>query len=77
MNQKNVIKSLIPQRLLEYVPSAEREEWADRVVSWFKDNNPELYVAMGEWGDIPEEKVADVQNEIIAAVAAISTRDRT
>ena len=71
MNQKNAIKSLIPQRMLEYVPSSVRGTWADRIVSKFKENNPELYAAMGHWGDIPEEEVAAVQNEIVAAAEQI------
>ena len=71
MNQKNTIKSMIPRRVLEYVPSSVRGEWADRIVSKFQENNPGLYEAMGEWGDIPEEEVAAVQNEIIAAAEQI------
>ena len=71
MNQKNAIKSLIPQRLLEYVPSSARGEWADRIVSKFKKNNPGLYASIGEWGEIPEEDMATVQKEIVAAAEQI------
>ena len=71
MNQKNTIKSMIPRRLLEYVPYSVRSEWADRVVSKFKENNPELYALMGQWGDIPEEELDSVQNAIVAAAEQI------
>ena len=71
MNQKNTIKSLIPRRMLEYVPALIRGEWADRIVSRFAENNPELYSAMEQWRDIPEEELDTVQKEIIAAVEQI------
>lgn len=71
MNQKNTIKSMIPRRLIEFVPSPVREEWADRIVSKFKENNPGLYASIGEWGDIPEEEVAAVENEIVTAAEQI------
>ena len=71
MNQKNTIKSMIPRRMLEYVPALIRDEWADRIVSRFAENNPELYAAMEQWRDIPEEELDTVQKEIIAAVEQI------
>ena len=71
MNQKNAITSMIPRRLLEYVPSAVRGEWADRIVSKFQENNPELFASMAQWGDIPDDEVAAVQKEIVAAAEQI------
>ena len=71
MNQNNVIKSLIPRRVLEYVPSSVRGDWADRIVSRFQENTPGLYAAMEQWGDIPEEEMATVQKEIVAAAEQI------
>ena len=71
MNQKNTIKSMIPQRLLEYIPLPSRDAWADRVVSNFKENNPVLYAEMGQWRDIPEEEAEKVRNGIIAAAGQI------
>ena len=62
---------MIPQWLLEYVPSSARDEWADRIVSRFKENNPELYASIGKWGEIPVEEVAAVQKEIVAAAVQI------
>ena len=71
MNQKNTIKSMIPRRALEYVPLSVRGEWSDRIVSKFKENDPGLYAAMGQWGDIPEEEADAVRNEIVAAAEQI------
>ena len=62
---------MIPRRMLEYVPSLVRDEWADRIVSKFKENNPVLYAAMAQWRDIPEEELDTVQKEIIAATEQI------
>ena len=71
MNQKNAIKSMIPQRMLEYIPSPVRDAWADRIVSLFEENNPVLYAEMGEWNSIPNEKLEAVQKVIISAAEQI------
>ena len=64
MNQKNTIKSLIPQRLLDLVPSSVRDKWANRIVEKVKDQNLTLYAAMGEWSFIPEDEKGKVVNAI-------------
>ena len=71
MNQKNVISSMIPRRMLEYIPVLEREAWADLVISRFEENNPELYASMALWRDIPEEELAAVQAAVIAAAEQV------
>ena len=71
MNQKNTIKSMIPQRLLELVPSSVRDKWADRIVEKFKGHNPTLFAAMGQWNFIPEEEKETVITEILAAAEKI------
>ena len=71
MNQKNTIKSMIPQRLLELVPSTVRDKWANRIVEKFKAQNPDLYAAMGQWSFIPDEEKETVVNEILAAAEQI------
>lgn len=53
MNQRNTIKSMIPQQLVENVPLASRESWAERIVEIFLDNV------------MPEEERKKVVNEII------------
>ena len=71
MNQKNAIKSLIPQRLLKIVPSSVRDKWADCIVEKVKANNPSLYAAVGQWSFIPEEEKETMVNEILAAAEQI------
>ena len=71
MNQKNVISSMSPRRMLEYIPVLEREAWADRVISRFEENDPELYASMALWRDIPEEELAAVQAAVIAAAEQV------
>ena len=71
VNQKNTIKSLIPQRLLNLVPSSVRDKWANRIVEKVKDSAPALYDSIGEWSYIPEEKVETLVAEILAAAEKI------
>ena len=71
VNQKNTIKSMIPQRLLELVPSSMRDKWANRIVEKVRAHNPALYAAMGEWSFIPDEEKEKVVNEILTAAEQI------
>ena len=71
VNQKNTIKGMIPQRLLELVPSSVRDKWANRVVEKVKENNPALYAAMGDWSSMPEDERQTVVNEILVAAEKI------
>ena len=71
MNQKNTLKSMIPQRLLDIVPTAVRDKWANRVVEKVKQNNPDLYSAIGGWSFIPEEERETVIEAIVTAADQI------
>ena len=71
MNQKNTIKSMIPQRLLELVPSSVRDKWANRIVEKVKAYNPSLYAAIGQWSFIPDEEKETVVSEILTAAEQI------
>ena len=71
MNQKNAIKSLIPQRLLEYVPADVRDRWANDIVAKVKAKSPVLYAAIGQWTVIPEEERETMVSEILAAAEEI------
>lgn len=71
VNQKNTIKSMIPQRLLDIVPTAIRDKWANRVVEKIKQNKPELYSAIGTWSFIPEEERETVIDAIVTAAEQI------
>ena len=71
MNQKNTIKSMIPQRLLELVPSSVRDKWANRIVEKVMAHNPALFAAMGQWSYIPDEEKETVVIEILLAAEQI------
>ncbi|MBO4842042.1 MAG: hypothetical protein J5478_01535 [Bacteroidales bacterium] len=67
MNQENTIKSMIPQRWLAVVAPASRSIWADRIVEKFKEQNPELFTAMGEWRAVPEDDREEVVKKVLRA----------
>lgn len=71
MNQKNTIKSMIPERLLKLVPTAVRDKWANRIVDKVKAHNPALYAAIGQWSFIPDEEKETVINEILEAAQQV------
>ncbi len=71
MNQSNTIKGMIPQRLLDFVPANIRDRWAGRIVELFRERNPELYAAMGQWPLVPEEEVDGVVKEILRAAETV------
>ena len=62
---------MIPERLLKLVPFAVRDKWANRIVEKFKENNPALYTAMGQWRFIPDEEKETVFKEILSAVEQV------
>ena len=71
VNQKNTIKSMIPERLLKLVPTAVRDKWANRIVDKVKAHNPALYAAIGQWSFIPDEEKETVINEILEAAQQV------
>ncbi|MBR4809921.1 MAG: hypothetical protein IK031_06550 [Bacteroidales bacterium] len=71
VNQKNTIKSLIPQRMYEFVPNAIRDRWANRIVEKVKEHNPGLYSAIGTWSVVPEEERESLINEILYAAEEV------
>lgn len=71
MNQKNTIKSMIPQRLVVLVPASIRDKWANRIVKVFQENNPLLYEEIEEWSLVPEESSEMVVSVILAAAEKV------
>jgi hypothetical protein len=71
MNQKNTIKSMIPQRLVVLVPASIRDKWANRIVKVFQENNPLLYDEIEEWSLVPEESSEMVVSAILAAAEKV------
>ena len=43
MNPENTIKCLIPQPIIENIPSGRREMAAGMIVHYFREANPELF----------------------------------
>ena len=62
---------MIPQRLLELVPSSVRDNWGNRIVEKVKASNPALFAAIGEWNFVPEDEKEKLVNEILAAAEQI------
>lgn len=71
MNQENTIKCLIPQPIIDNLPSGRREEAARMIVHFFKEANPELYDRIGLLDSLTEDiKVECVEKIRLAALEA-------
>lgn len=55
MNQDNTIKSLIPEAILEGIPSRKKVHFASRIVEFFREANPDLYETIGGLDSLPDE----------------------
>ncbi len=55
MNQDNTIKCLIPQPIIDNLPSGCREQAAGMIVHFFREANPELYDKIGEMDSLTDE----------------------
>lgn len=55
MNQENTIKCLIPQPIIDNMPSSRREEAAGMIVHFFKEANPDLYEKLGVLDALSDE----------------------
>ena len=71
MNPENTIKCLIPQPIIENIPSFRREDAARTIVHFFKEANPELYDLLGAvdslTDDIKAECVEKIRNAALEA----------
>jgi hypothetical protein len=71
MNQENTIKCLIPQPIIDNMPSSRREEAAGMIVHFFKEANPDLYETLGVLDALSDEiKVECVEKIRTAALVA-------
>ena len=64
MNQENTIKCLIPQPIIDNLPSGRREEAAGMIVYFFREANPELYDRIGVMDSLTEEVKAECVEKI-------------
>ena len=71
MNQENTIKCLIPQPIIDNLPSDKREEAAGMIVRFFKEANPELYDKLGALDALTDDIKTDCVEKIrLAALEA-------
>lgn len=64
MNQDNTIKCLIPQPIIDNLPSDRREQVAGIIVHFFKEANPELYDLLGAVDSLTDDIKADCVEKI-------------
>ena len=67
MNVDNTLKSLIPQNILEGIPSERRAHVADRIIQFFREQNQTLYDQIARLGELTDEMTADCTEKIRAA----------
>ncbi len=71
MNQENTIKCLIPQPIIDNLPSSRREQAAALIVNFFKEANPELYDRLGVLDSLTDDiKTECVEKIRLAALEA-------
>ena len=64
MNQDNTIKCLIPQSIIDNLPTGRREEAAGMIVHFFKEANSELYDRLGVLDSLPDDIEAECVEKI-------------
>ena len=62
---------MIPRRWMAVIPTDVRDKWAKRIVEKFKETNPDLYAAMGEWRSLPDDEQAEVEKKVLSAADAV------
>lgn len=70
MNVDNTIKSLIPQSIIDDIPSEKKAHVAAKIVMFFKEQNPELYDNLVAMGSLPKEMESDIVEKVRAAALA-------
>lgn len=64
MNQENTIKCLIPQPIIDNLPSGRREEAAGMIVHFFRKANPDLYDLLATLDSLTDEIKAECVEKI-------------
>ena len=71
MNQDNTIKCLIPQPIIDNLPSGRREQAAELIVHFFREANPNLYDMLGSLDALTDEiKTECIERIRLAALEA-------
>lgn len=67
MNADNTIKSLIPQSIIDDIPSEKKVHVATKIVLFFKEQNPELYEQLAVIDSLPKETELDIVDKVRTA----------
>lgn len=70
MNAENTIKSLIPQSIIDDIPSEKKVHVAAKIVMFFKQQNPELFEQLAALESLPKEMESDIVEKVRAAALA-------
>ena len=67
MNAENTIKSLIPQSIIDDIPSEKKAHVAAKIVMFFKQQNPELFEQLAALESLPKEIESDIVEKMRTA----------
>ena len=70
MNVENTIKSLIPQSIIDDIPSEKKAHVAAKIVMFFKEQNPDLFEQLAALESLPKEMESDIVEKVRAAALA-------
>ena len=68
MNANNIVKSLIPQSVIQNIPSEKQAHVAAKIVKLFKESAPELYARLEVCESLTDELPAECATVIGDAV---------
>lgn len=68
MNANNIVKSLIPQSVIQNIPSEKQAHVAAKIVKLFKESAPELYARLEACVSLTDELSAECATVIGDAV---------
>ena len=74
MNAENTIKSLIPYSILEDIPSEKKAHVAAKIVTFFKEQNPDLFEQLAALESLPKEMESDIVEKVRAAALEAHNR---
>lgn len=68
MNVNNIVKSLIPQAVIEGIPTEKQAHVAAKIVKFFRESAPQLYARLEESETLTDELSAECATVIEEAV---------
>ena len=67
MNAENTIKSLIPQSIIDDIPSEKKAHVAAKIVMFFKRQNPDLFEQLAALESLPKEMESEIIEKVRVA----------